>query len=348
MVQRARIYSPGTEWTAPRTLSETMCPLWGTNHAVYAELSLVPQENTQKMAHLAIPRNLRTLRTFRRFFVLELLPVVPSYLTLKSGAEYMNAEESSKLFGNLGYVWGAATDKGKLRSENEDAYHIEPEIGLFLVSDGMGGHQGGALASKIVTEDLPAMIETRLHSMRSASKRAIRTMLKKVVMEQSRQLWLEGLSESGYKEMGATLVLALLQQNRVFMTNLGDSRFYRLRKDRLIQISKDHSVISELLEAGQIKPEQARNHPAQGMITHYVGMEPSAHAHSKTFRPKPSDRLLLCTDGLTDMVSIPMLHSVLKETQSPQETCDRLVQIANEAGGHDNITVIVIDYHKKN
>lgn len=260
----------------------------------------------------------------------------------------MDAEESRKLFGNLGYVWGAATDKGKVRTENEDAYHIEPEIGLFLVADGMGGHQGGALASKIVTEDLPAMIETRLHRMRSVSRRAIRSMLKKVVMEQSRQLRLEGLSESGYKEMGATLVLALLQQNQVFMANLGDSRFYRLRNDQLTQISKDHSVVSELLEAGQIQPEQAQDHPAQGMITHYVGMEVRAHAHLKTFCPKPSDRLLLCTDGLTDMVSIPMLQTILKETESPQEACNRLVQNANEAGGYDNITAIVIDYHKKN
>ena len=233
----------------------------------------------------------------------------------------MDFEESKKLFGNLKFTWGAATDKGKIRTNNEDAYHIEPEIGLFLVSDGMGGHQGGDLASKIVTEDLPAMIETRLHNMRSATPRAIRAMLKKVVMEQSRQLWLEGQSESGYKEMGATLVLALLQQDQAFMANLGDSRFYRLRKGRLTQISKDHSVISELLEAGQIQPEQAEDHPAQGMITHYVGMEVKAHAHLKTFRLVPADRLLLCTDGLTDMLNLSTIASILKRPDSPQETC---------------------------
>ncbi len=259
----------------------------------------------------------------------------------------MDTEESRKFFGNLGFVWAAGTDTGKVRSQNEDAYHIEPEIGLFLVSDGMGGHHGGALASKIVTEDLPAMIETRLHNMHSTGRRAVRSMLKKVVMEQSRQLWLEGLSESGYKEMGATLVLTLLRQNQVFTANLGDSRLYRLRNNRLTQISKDHSVISELIEAGRIQPEQALDHPAQGMITRYVGMEVRAHAHLKTFQLRPSDRLLLCTDGLTDMVSDSMIHTILKNSDCPREACNRLIQSANEAGGHDNITAIVIDSLKK-
>ena len=259
----------------------------------------------------------------------------------------MDLEESRKLFGNLGFTWGAVTDKGKVRPNNEDAFHIEPEIGLFLVSDGMGGHQGGELASKIVTEDLPAMIETRLHRMKSHRPRAVRAMLKKVVREQSRQLWLEGQSESGYKEMGATLVLALLQENRLFMANLGDSRFYLFRKDRLTQVSKDHSVISELLEAGRIAPEQVENHPAQGLITHYVGMEVKADPYLKTFRLESQDRLLLCTDGLTDMLPDESIQALLKESPSPQETCDRLIQAANEAGGHDNITAVVIDSLKK-
>ena len=110
--------------------------------------------------------------------------------------------------------WGAASDVGKVREENEDSFVVEAEVGLFLVADGMGGHRGGALASKIVAEDLPVMIETRLAKLRGHSVRAIRAMLKRTIVEQNRQLQMEGTSEAGYKGMGATVVVTLLRDGR--------------------------------------------------------------------------------------------------------------------------------------
>jgi serine/threonine protein phosphatase PrpC len=233
---------------------------------------------------------------------------------------------------------------GKVRQENEDTFLMEPELGLFLVSDGMGGHLGGELASKIVTEDLPVMIEVRLDKLRVGSPAAIRSLFKKAIREQSRQLNLEGTSETGFKDMGATLVVALLKNNRAYIANLGDSRIYRFRNRRLVQLTKDHSVVSELLDKGRIKPEEAQNHEAQGEITHYVGMEDKARPHIRSFQLKNGDRLLLCTDGLTDSIDDKTIAAILAKKQQCKEACQALVDAANDAGGHDNITVVIADW----
>ncbi|MHC4658664.1 MAG: PP2C family protein-serine/threonine phosphatase, partial [Planctomycetota bacterium] len=198
--------------------------------------------------------------------------------------------------------WGAATDIGKVRDENEDTFLVEPELGLFLVSDGMGGHKGGALAANIVAEDLPVMIETKLSELKSASLRAVRALFKKTMLEQSRQLQLEGTSETGYKGMGATVVIALLKDSRAYIANLGDSRMYRFRNGRLTQLTKDHSVVSELLREGKIQPEEVEDHAAAGEITGYVGMEEKVTPYMRSFMLRKGDRLLLCTDGLTAMM----------------------------------------------
>lgn len=246
--------------------------------------------------------------------------------------------------GPLAFRWGTATDPGKVRQENEDTFLVEPEAGLFLVSDGMGGHRGGALASKIVAEDLSVLIETKLNKLRSHSVRAVRSMLKKCLVQQNRHLQMEGTSEDGYKDMGATVVLALLKDGRAYIANLGDSRMYLLRNARLSQQTMDHSVVSALLRQGTIEPHEVENHAAQGEITRYVGMVEEARPHVRTFLLKKNDRLLLCTDGLTDMLPDSDIGSILTSQDAPQLLCHRLIQAANQAGGHDNITVVVIDW----
>lgn len=242
------------------------------------------------------------------------------------------------------FRWAAETHVGKVRQENEDSFFADPEPALFLVSDGMGGHRGGALASDIVVEDLPVMIENALDRLRVGTPRTIRALLDRAVAEQSRQLQLEGTSETGFKDMGATLVVALLRKSRCFIANIGDSRAYRLRRGRLVQLTRDHSVISELIEKGHIEPEEAAHHEAQGLITRYVGMEEKAHPHVHSFALKEADRILLCTDGLTDMVADETIAAILTAEADPQIGCKSLVAAANDAGGHDNITTLVIDW----
>lgn len=240
--------------------------------------------------------------------------------------------------------WGVASDVGQIRAHNEDAYAIEPEAGLFLVSDGMGGHRGGELASEIVTQDLPPAIEIALLDLTQKTPRAIRAILKKWIAKQSHQVLQESHSESGFKDMGATLVLALLVRNRAYIANLGDSRAYRFRHGRLHQFSKDHSVVGELVSQGEITPEEAQTHEELGVITHYAGMDEQAEPHVRSFALKPGDCILLCSDGLTDMVSEATIATTLTQAPNSQDACQTLVQKANQAGGHDNITVLIIEW----
>jgi len=242
------------------------------------------------------------------------------------------------------FRWSAETHVGMERQENQDSFFADPEPALFLVSDGMGGHRGGALASGIVAEDLPVMIENALDRLKVGTPRTIRTLLERMIAEQSKQLQLEGTSESGFRDMGATLVIALLRKGRCFVANIGDSRAYHLRKGRMVQLTRDHSVVSELIEKGHIEPEEAADHNASGQITRYVGMKEKARSHVRSFALKKADRLLLCTDGLTDMVTDKDIASILKAETNPQAACKSLVAAANKAGGHDNITALVIDW----
>jgi serine/threonine protein phosphatase PrpC len=242
------------------------------------------------------------------------------------------------------FQWAAETHVGRIRQENEDSYFADPEPAIFLVSDGMGGHRGGALASGIVVEDLPVMIENALDKLKVGTPETVRSLLERTIAEQSKQLQLEGTSETGFRDMGATLVVALLRKGRCFIANIGDSRAYRFRKGRLVQLTRDHSVISELIEQGHIEPEEAADHEAQGLITRYVGMEEKAHPHVHSFTLKEGDRILLCTDGLTDMVPDKTIAMILKTETDPQTACKVLIASANNAGGHDNVTTLIIDW----
>jgi len=245
--------------------------------------------------------------------------------------------------GGVSVRWSGASDIGKDRPENQDAFFVEAEVGLFLVSDGMGGHRGGALAANIVAEDLPVMIETSLAKLRSSSIRSVRGLLKRCIIEQNRHLRMEGGSETGYKEMGTTVAVALLKDGRVYLGNLGDSRIYRFRKGRLRQLSKDHSVVGELISKGKLSAEEAQEHALAHEITHYVGMEERAVPHVCSFALAQGDRLVLCTDGLTSMVGDRKIAEIVRHHGRCEIACKLLIDAANAAGGHDNITVIVVD-----
>jgi serine/threonine protein phosphatase PrpC len=239
------------------------------------------------------------------------------------------------------FVWAAATDIGKLREDNQDAFVAEPETGLFLVVDGMGGHRGGAVAARTVAQDLPPAVELGLDRLRTRSDRSIRRLLRRAILEQSHHVRREGDSESGYVGMGATLVLVLFSGDRAYTANVGDSRIYRLRDGRLEQLSEDHSLLSELICAGQITRDEAVNHSAQGVVTQYMGMPEAVAPHVRSAALKRGDHFLLCTDGLTDLASDEAITEILMAYPEPQAACAALIEAANRAGGTDNVTVIV-------
>lgn len=241
------------------------------------------------------------------------------------------------------FVWGAATNKGREREGNEDSFATAADTGLFLVSDGMGGHQGGEIASQIVADDLPVMIEAGLENLKSYSVDSIRSYLKRSVAAQSKHLRMEAEEGEGYKEMGATVVVLLIAADRAYIASAGDSRVYLLRSDKFKQVTKDQSVVTELIDAGEIEPHEAEDHPSAGEITHYMGMEDEIEPFVKTFEVAEGDRFLLCSDGLTDMLDDEAIASLLREEKDSQEACVKLIRRANYAGGHDNITVVVVD-----
>ncbi len=160
----------------------------------------------------------------------------------------------------------------------------------------------------------------------------------------SRHLAREGDSESGYVGMGATLALVLLMGGRAYAANVGDSRVYGLRRGRLTQFSVDHSVVSELLEAGHITPGEAENHSARGVVTQYMGMPEGVEPLVRSSMLDRGDCFLLCTDGLTDLLSERTIAEILAAEVDPQVASDRLVAAANRAGGTDNITVVVVNW----
>jgi len=244
----------------------------------------------------------------------------------------------------LAFTWAVRSDTGKVRAANEDAWHIEPETGLFIVADGMGGHRGGEVASSFVVNDLSVSIDAGFHRLRSTSPRAIRALIKRSVRHLNEQVRMEGDSEAGFRDMGATVVLVLIHAGRATLANVGDSRLYRLREGTLMQLTRDHSVVEELIQAGKLKPEEADNHPAGGMITQYMGMTMPAQPFIRSFNLTTGDRLLLCTDGLTDMLADEQIRNILLDTSDSDSAVEMLIEQANAAGGVDNITAVLIDY----
>jgi serine/threonine protein phosphatase PrpC len=238
----------------------------------------------------------------------------------------------------------SASDIGRIREQNEDAFLADPERGLFIVSDGLGGHQAGDVASKAVVQVLPMMLMQRLTSLGKLDARKIRRSLSCAVNELSHGLRRESAGQLGLSGMGATVVAALIRKRWAYIVHMGDSRAYRLRAGQLERLTEDHTVVGLLLRSGEITPEEAETHPARGQLTRFVGMDDDVPPDTRTVHLKKGDRLLLCTDGLTDMLNDGEIAELLMTHQDPNAACHALIDTANNAGGRDNITVIVIDW----
>jgi protein phosphatase len=241
-------------------------------------------------------------------------------------------------------VVGSATDVGRVRDHNEDALFVNPKHGLFIVSDGMGGQQAGALASEIVVKVLPPMLEERLGKLRRWSADIIRHVLSDAIMALSRELRARSADQAGLKGMGATVVLVLIRGRRAYIAHMGDSRAYLFRRGWLTPLTDDHSIVGILLRQGEISEAQARKHPARGRLSRYVGMEGEVYPDVRVEALRKADRLLLCTDGLTGMISDIQIKRILKANREPQKASQALVDAANRAGGKDNVTVVMVGF----
>ncbi|NCO37729.1 MAG: hypothetical protein COZ06_25535 [Armatimonadetes bacterium CG_4_10_14_3_um_filter_66_18] len=226
------------------------------------------------------------------------------------------------------------TDVGRLRTNNEDAYAVHRREGLLMVADGMGGHEAGEVASQQAVE-----LICRVVSNGGAPESNPRARLRKALGAANDEI-LRAAQQRG-NNMGTTATVALILEDRLHVAQVGDSRAYLLRDGELTQLTEDHSVVQELVTAGLLSREGAEVHPHRNVLTRALGQTDDIEVDVATHVLQPEDLLLLCTDGLTTMLSDEEIRSTLATNTSLDETADALVKQANDRGGNDNITVVV-------
>ena len=227
--------------------------------------------------------------------------------------------------------FGSRTDIGCLRDHNEDSLVVTPP--LFAVADGMGGHAAGEVASEIAVRVLSELAPE--HPDVEALGRAIEEANRAVI-----QAAREGRGRQG---MGTTMTAAMLEGERLVIAQVGDSRAYLLHQGKLQQLTRDHSLMADMIEAGQLTPEEARTHPQRSVITRALGSDAHLHPDIYEINVETGDRLLICSDGLSGMIFDDQIENTLGRVQDPQRCASQLVNEAIAAGGHDNVTVIVAD-----
>ena len=227
--------------------------------------------------------------------------------------------------------FGSRTDIGCLRDHNEDSLVVTPP--LFAVADGMGGHAAGEVASEIAVRVLSELAPE--HPDVEALGRAI---------EEANRAAIQAAREGrGRQGMGTTMTAAMLEGERLVIAQVGDSRAYLLHQGKLQQLTRDHSLMADMIEAGQLTPEEARTHPQRSVITRALGSDAHLHPDIYEINVETGDRLLICSDGLSGMIFDDQIENTLRRVQDPQRCASQLVNEAIAAGGHDNVTVIVAD-----
>jgi len=235
------------------------------------------------------------------------------------------------------------THAGLVRDHNEDAFALVPGCDLYIVCDGVGGRPGGQTAARIVAGALPELLCGQLAA-GDLTEAALRELLRATLARLSRTVREEAARWAGRAGMGATVVLAVVRGGQAVIAHMGDSRAYRFRQGELARLTADHSVTGILVQRGEITEEQARSHPARGLITRYVGMPEGVDPDVTAAGFEPGDRLLLSTDGLTVVVPDAGVLTVLAGTGGdPAAACRQLVEAALAAGAPDNVTVLVAD-----
>lgn len=234
---------------------------------------------------------------------------------------------------------GSLTDIGKVREINQDSFAVDLETGLFLVADGMGGHAAGEKASQTAVEIITEKIKAGAGA---ASNGQLLDLLQNSIQEANREIINASMEDQSMRGMGTTATVLVTRGNQVYVGHVGDSRAYMVRNRRIDQITDDHSIVAQLVRARAITPQEAARHPYRNVITRCLGMQVDVEADTQQRELKAGDRLLICSDGLSGLVSDDeMLQHVLSSTD-PQQTCQELVNLANDRGGNDNITVVLV------
>jgi protein phosphatase len=225
---------------------------------------------------------------------------------------------------------GSASDIGQVREGNEDAFLVLAP--LYVVADGMGGHRGGEVASRLALETVQRLFEAREGT------------LAEQVTEANRAIFERSQQDRSVAGMGTTLTAALVDGDRVHLAHVGDSRAYLFRGGELSMLTEDHTLVHRMVVEGEITEAEAETHPHRSILTRALGVDASVQVDEGEVRSVAGDRILLCSDGLTAMVPDGQIREILSKAADPQEAVDTLVRVANRAGGIDNITAVILDF----
>lgn len=232
---------------------------------------------------------------------------------------------------------------GKVRDKNEDsvgAFKNQTGLILALITDGIGGNNAGEVASQMVVTHMGAAFETT--SISSLDK--IETWFENQLAKENTAIIDESNTDTRLHGMGTTIVATLIDGKQSLIANIGDSRGYVYSNGQFTQITEDHSYVNELVKHGDITPDQAKTNPYKNIITKSLGINNDSAADFKPYTAQPGDQILLCTDGLTNMVDDADIEKILSMDEELQTKCDMLVSLANQNGGLDNITVLIAQY----
>ena len=241
------------------------------------------------------------------------------------------------------------TDPGMVRSNNEDSIASISEKGLVVLADGMGGYNAGEVASGMATTVITTELRQWLDQHEpqeldpQSGQKAAQKILQEQVAKANTSIYQAAQSQPQYAGMGTTLVIALFYDNKMMVAHIGDSRLYRMRGDEFSQVTKDHSLLQEQIDAGMLTKEQAKHSANKNLVTRALGIDPAVEPEIREYDTMPGDIYLLCSDGLSDMVSDEDIGMALQALGANlQLAAQQLVQMANDNGGRDNISVILI------
>ena len=242
------------------------------------------------------------------------------------------------------------TEVGCVRQHNEDNFLVQPDLGLFVVADGLGGHAAGEVASRIVVEKISQFIEHTAEQDRTwpvdydVNLSYDGNRLKTALLLADLGILSDIKSNPERESMGSTVVACLVEEDRVTMVHVGDSRAYLLNNSGIRQVTRDHSWVAEQVASGVLTPEEARRHPFRNVITQALGNGGDLDMAVQEFRVQEMDRILLCSDGLSGMVQDQDIWKIVHETPDIDEAADKLIVMAMDNGGEDNITVVIVAF----
>ncbi len=238
-------------------------------------------------------------------------------------------------------IAAAATDPGRVRPNNEDSVLADPEAGILIVADGMGGHRAGEVASSLAVRTIHGTLSAPAPAPEGGSPDT-QSLLARAIAEANHAIWLRAAQDPTLRGMGTTVVVAVCHGSRLWLAHAGDSRIYIFRRTGLSVLTQDHSLVAQMVRAGEITAEEARRHPLRNVISRCLGTEPTVQPDIQTLEWAPGEVLLLCTDGLTGMLEDDEIERILGAAGADLAlVCRNLIAAANECGGKDNISVIL-------